>query len=513
MSLQHRHPLMLGLAAFTVLLSLIVHGLHRQFGFLQNDETFLLSGRALLGSGLYLLQNVMLSVPVILILAAWLLYRANREHPLIVYLVGLTFTFGSISIIAGGDGRVEYHFSIFMVLAMIAYYDNIKLLLVCTGVFAVHHLAGYFWFPQLLCGTAEYRFDLLMIHAVFLLLTSGATVLLIVNKKARMTVYEQQVNSQRTHVENMLATALATGKHLLQTSEGLKAGADEWRQASYSAAEGVQEMSRSGETQEQQLAQSAQQFAHMHKEVGSIRTQAQQVAQLAQHARQWADSGNTSAEQLVTLFHGIGERTQSVQQRIRLLAQRSDEIEQFVAEVSGIADQTQLLALNASIEAARAGEAGRGFAIVADEVHRLSQQANAFATRIREGLAEMRRQIGETASYMDESTVEVSNGITRMEEARTRFDTLASTNGQVQQQMADVLALAEQLLSQSDTTRLSLQESRELAQVLQHEIRSIAAAARQQAQHAEDMRTIAYELHQTAEQLAASGDRKQPIRS
>ncbi|WP_281888589.1 hypothetical protein [Paenibacillus sp. YYML68] len=70
---------------------------------------------------------------------------------------------------------MEFHFSIFMVVAAVAYYEQIRLVLLMTVLFAVQHVAGYFLIPQLVFGTSSYSFLMLCIHALFFILTSGAT--------------------------------------------------------------------------------------------------------------------------------------------------------------------------------------------------------------------------------------------------------------------------------------------------------------------------------------------------
>lgn len=87
----------------------------------------------------------------------------------------LSLTFASIVSIATGNGLIEYHFSIFMVLAFIGSFQNIRLVVVSAVIFAIHHLGGYFLFSELICGTSDYSFTLLCIHAFYLILTSTAT--------------------------------------------------------------------------------------------------------------------------------------------------------------------------------------------------------------------------------------------------------------------------------------------------------------------------------------------------
>ena len=102
-------------------------------------------------------------------------YQKQHDHRLVPLLNTLTLTFASMSIISGGGGTVEFHFSIFMVLAIVAYYENMKLIAIMTVLFALQHILGFFFLTELVFGAASYSFLMLVIHAVFLILTSGAT--------------------------------------------------------------------------------------------------------------------------------------------------------------------------------------------------------------------------------------------------------------------------------------------------------------------------------------------------
>ena len=106
--------------AFVVLLSLFIHVLHRQFNFL--DSYLLIQGITNVVGSMNVLLNIFTILPIVLIGVTFWLYKKN--HPALQVLMTITLTFGSISIIAGGNGLTEYHFSIFMVMAMIANFQK-----------------------------------------------------------------------------------------------------------------------------------------------------------------------------------------------------------------------------------------------------------------------------------------------------------------------------------------------------------------------------------------------------
>ncbi|WP_224960802.1 methyl-accepting chemotaxis protein [Geomonas subterranea] len=134
------------------------------------------------------------------------------------------------------------------------------------------------------------------------------------------------------------------------------------------------------------------------------------AAQGAQCANQAAVDGAEVVEATVAVMGVIAERVQGAARTVESLGERSDQIGAIVGTIEDIADQTNLLALNAAIEAARAGEQGRGFAVVADEVRALAERT----TRATREISEMIRTIqGETQSAvqaMEEGSKEVERG-------------------------------------------------------------------------------------------------------
>jgi methyl-accepting chemotaxis protein len=99
---------------------------------------------------------VFLALPVVLLLMIFVFYKKDSEHKYIPFLMMLTLTFSSIAIILAGGGMLEYHFSIFMVVAIMAYYEDIKIIIASTVIFAIYHIIGYFVFPKEAFGSEKY---------------------------------------------------------------------------------------------------------------------------------------------------------------------------------------------------------------------------------------------------------------------------------------------------------------------------------------------------------------------
>jgi len=148
-----------------------------------------------------------------------------------------------------------------------------------------------------------------------------------------------------------------------------------------------------------------------------ISTTAEQVAESARStvgaARSGAEVVAATVVGMATIQHTVTEASANIDQ----LGQRSDEIGAIVAVIRGIADQTNLLALNAAIEAARAGEQGRGFAVVADEVRKLAEKTGSATHEIGQMIGAIQSQVKQTVLAMQQNQNEVSSGVSRAEQA------------------------------------------------------------------------------------------------
>jgi methyl-accepting chemotaxis protein len=132
------------------------------------------------------------------------------------------------------------------------------------------------------------------------------------------------------------------------------------------------------------------------------------------------------------------------------LSKHSREIGNIVKTITEISNQTNLLALNAAIEAARAGEHGRGFAVVADEVRKLSEEAAASTNQISKIVTSIQENISKSVEYMNEGKAEVTNGIQIVNDAKYAFEVIKSNMDNVLQQIIEVSAAVQQLSASSE---------------------------------------------------------------
>ncbi|WP_429393407.1 methyl-accepting chemotaxis protein [Pseudomonas laurylsulfatiphila] len=168
-----------------------------------------------------------------------------------------------------------------------------------------------------------------------------------------------------------------------------------------------------GSSQQQSAAASTMAAAasEMTASIEEITRHAERALNMANQAENLAKDGGRVIHQVVSDMDGIARSAQQSAQVIRTLDKESEGIFNIIQVIKGIADQTNLLALNAAIEAARAGEQGRGFAVVADEVRSLAGRTSASTQEIASMVARIQQSTREAVISMEEGVAQVDKGM------------------------------------------------------------------------------------------------------
>ncbi len=231
--------------------------------------------------------------------------------------------------------------------------------------------------------------------------------------------FEKMVNSLRELIGRLADSSAEVSKSsvgMQSNSEQMATGAEEVAAQAVTVATASEEMSATS---------------------GDIAQNCLLAAESAKRANDAADHGATVVENSIAVMKRIADRVKSSASTVTELGQKSDQIGAIVDTIQDIADQTNLLALNAAIEAARAGEQGRGFAVVADEVRALAERTTKATKEISEMIKVIQLNTQTAVSAMEEGVAEVHNGTDEAErsgEALRRIqDEINAVNLQVQQ--------------------------------------------------------------------------------
>lgn len=194
-----------------------------------------------------------------------------------------------------------------------------------------------------------------------------------------------------------------------------------------------------GELKEQTIATDAMSVSaeEMLGSVYEVAEQAKQSSAFADNAQKTAQQGATTIVEAVESVHGLSEKLAGSQVALERLYNDVEGIETILGMIQGIAEQTNLLALNAAIEAARAGEAGRGFAVVADEVRGLSVKTTASVEDIRDKIAMLQSTVSETGRLMEEGQLASKESVERSKQSQQAFDDIVASLKAIGEQSAN----------------------------------------------------------------------------
>ncbi|MBD0343992.1 MAG: HAMP domain-containing protein [Coleofasciculus sp. Co-bin14] len=245
--------------------------------------------------------------------------------------------------------------------------------------------------------------------------------------------------------------------------------------------------------QAEELAVTLNSVQVMTDSIQRVAEAAREAEDVARTASETALKGGEAVELTVAGILQIRETVAETTRKVKRLAESSQEISKIVALISQIASRTNLLALNASIEAARAGEAGRGFAIVADEVRQLADRAAKALKEIEQIVLQIQSETGSVMTAMEEGTQQVIEGTKRAEQAKIALEEIVQVSNRID---ALVRAIAADTVEQTET-------SRAVAQVMQ----SVELTAQETSQEAQRVSASLQNLVVVARDLLTSVER------
>ncbi|GFO68856.1 hypothetical protein GMLC_24350 [Geomonas limicola] len=177
---------------------------------------------------------------------------------------------------------------------------------------------------------------------------------------------------------------------------------------------------------------------------GDIAQNCQMAAHGAQVASEQASVGVSTVQQTIEVMARIAEQVQASARTVATLGTRSDQIGQIVGTIEDIADQTNLLALNAAIEAARAGEQGRGFAVVADEVRALAERTTKATREISEMIRSIQAETRGAVETMEEGVQEVERGTEQTAHSGQAMQRILEEVNNLSMQISQIATAAEE---------------------------------------------------------------------
>ncbi len=223
---------------------------------------------------------------------------------------------------------------------------------------------------------------------------------------------------------------------------------------------------------------------------GDIAQNCQMAAEGAQRASKTASDGAQVVERTVSVMGQIAEKVQESARTVESLGARSDQIGAIIGTIEDIADQTNLLALNAAIEAARAGEQGRGFAVVADEVRALAERTTRATKEIGEMIKAIQKETKEAVTAMEQGVREVETGTMEAAKSGQALRNILEQVNDVAMQVNQIATAAEEQTATTSEISSNMQQITEVVQQTSQGAHESATAAAQLNGNAEELQRL-----------------------
>jgi methyl-accepting chemotaxis protein len=288
------------------------------------------------------------------------------------------------------------------------------------------------------------------------------------------------INRMSGNLTTIVRTIAATAEQVARASEEISSGATQ-----------SAETARSQSDQTQQVATAMQE---MSSTVQQVSEHSQKASDASHNAAQAARQGGQVVQETLATMRSIADSTRNVADRITELGKSSERIGKIIAVIDDIADQTNLLALNAAIEAARAGEQGRGFAVVADEVRKLAERTTKATKEIAAMIETIQVETKNAVKAMELGNREVETGVTKTSASGAALEEIIKMAEGVGDMIAQIATAATE---QSSTTE---QINANVAQI-SNATQESSAAAEHTAKACADLSGLAFDLQKIVGQF------------
>ena len=305
----------------------------------------------------------------------------------------------------------------------------------------------------------------------------------------------------RTTINKLMKKTSVTAEQLAASSQELTASANQSAQASEQVAQSVTNSASAVVEQQQNVADAMDAIEHAMTSIDQLNGAANVVGDTVKDAAKQAAEGSTAIDSAVKQILSVEKIVNQSASTVDKLGQRSKEIGQIVEAISGIAEQTNLLALNAAIEAARAGEHGRGFAVVADEVRKLAEESQGAAQKIANLIGAIQNDTDDAVASMHEGSVAVREGTKSVENLRTSFDNLEHASEQVAERTQSMNTEIKAVSDDTNRIRTRSEKISENSSKVATEMESVSAASQEQSASAQEIASASDALAHLAQDL------------
>jgi methyl-accepting chemotaxis protein len=285
------------------------------------------------------------------------------------------------------------------------------------------------------------------------------------------------------------------------SAEELMASADETMSGTEQITDSIQQVSSGAEHQTAMSLESVKFVEQSTLGVNQIAKNASTVLELSEEANNKTRQGSALVEETLQQMDSINTSVEETDQALRELNKRSDEIGSILNLIKDIADQTNLLALNAAIEAARAGEAGKGFAVVADEVRKLAEQTGQSVSKISVITNDIQADTTKTVKSIDYVKEKVGTGLHLAHDTKKTFNEILASIVEVGDQIREITAISNKVSEEVVNVSSGVDQISKVASSTSASAVEVASASEEQLASMQEVNAAAASLSRLAEEL------------
>lgn len=322
-----------------------------------------------------------------------------------------------------------------------------------------------------------------------------------VTSKDEVAQVSQSINEMVHNLRTLIQEIVNTSDQVASYSKELMASASQTNRATEHIASTIEEVAAGADDQVRGIEETSSVINQMSASLIEIEANTQSVMTAAQDTTGKANSGRNSIQTAERQMISIQQNVASLANLVQGLGERSQQIGQILEVITGIAAQTNLLALNAAIEAARAGEHGRGFAVVADEVRKLAVQSGTSAQQISDLIIQIQKETDRAVDSMGIVTTDVSQGIEVVNLAGASFGQIQQSVKEVSLQVEQVAAAIQEMSSGAQHVVQNIETISKVIEETADGTQSVSVSTEEQLTSMEEINASADSLSQMAQEL------------
>lgn len=301
-------------------------------------------------------------------------------------------------------------------------------------------------------------------------------------------------------LKNLIAHIQANSTEVLNSSKSFNAFSQEMKQTINEIVSAIESISSGAETQLTLVKRSSEIMQNMAISTDLIAKKASTTASTAANMGKLAKSSSVSSANAIKTMGVVSQRSTDSLGLVKQFVKRVREINKITVMIAEIANQTNLLALNASIEAARAGEYGAGFAVVAEEVRKLSESTRGFSENINSIVESIQDEQAQIVEHMEKGTEDIRHGTKTVVDIGSSLQTISKRVLDMVKDIQEISLLTNSQTDQAKEMVLAIEEVSRLAVENASSTEQTAASTEEQATSMDELSDLAMELHKISEQ-------------